>query len=64
MMWIVAVTLALTVVYAPYSAIKENPHVWSTGESALFWSVKWPIWGLCIFWLIFACHYNYAGMYG
>ncbi|CAB3977094.1 nose resistant to fluoxetine 6-like [Paramuricea clavata] len=61
-MWISAIALALTVVYAPYSAIKEDPHVWTTGERAVFWSLKWSIWGLCIVWLIFACHYNYAGL--
>ena len=61
MMWISAIALALTDVYAPYSAVKEDPHVWTTGESALFWSLKWSIWGLCIVWLIFACHYSYAG---
>jgi hypothetical protein len=61
-MWTVAIALGLTDVFAPYSSIKEDPRVWTTGESALFWSLKWSIWGLCIVWLIVACHYNYAGI--
>ena len=60
-MWISAVALALTDVYAPYSGIKEDPRVWTRGERAVFWSLRYSIWGLCIVWLIFACHYNYAG---
>ena len=43
MMWISAIALALTDIYAPYSAVKEDPHVWTTGERALFWSLKWSI---------------------
>ena len=60
-MWISAVALALTDVYAPYSGIKEDPRVWTRGERTVFWSLRYSIWGLCIVWLIFACHYNYAG---
>ena len=61
-LWIAAIALALTDVYAPYSSIKEDPHVWTKGERALFGGLKWSIWGLCIVWLIVACHYNYAGL--
>ena len=63
-MWTFAVALALTDVYAPFSAIKEDPRVWTNAEISAFWSLKWPIWGLCIVWLIIACHYNYAGELG
>ncbi|XP_028406319.1 nose resistant to fluoxetine protein 6-like isoform X2 [Dendronephthya gigantea] len=61
MMWLSATALALTVVYAPYSYLKEDPRIWTKGENILFGSLKWSIWGLSIIWLIFACHYNYAG---
>ena len=63
-MWIPAIALAFAVVYAPHTSLKEDPHTWTTGERAAFWSLKWSIWGLCIVWLIFACHYNYAGRCG
>ena len=63
-MWISAIALALTDIFAPYSSIKEpDPRVWSTGERATFWSLNRTIWGLCVVWVIFACHYNYAGTY-
>ena len=60
-LWFTAIALAVTDVYALYSAVKEDPRIWTTGESAVFWSLKWSIWSVCIIWLIFACHYNYAG---
>ncbi|XP_028406328.1 nose resistant to fluoxetine protein 6-like [Dendronephthya gigantea] len=62
MMWLGATALAVTVVYAPYGTLKEDPRIWTKGENILFGSLKWCIWGLCIIWLIFACHYNYAGL--
>lgn len=62
LVWICAIALAVTDVYAPYTAVKEHPHVWSKGERASFWGLKYSIWGICIVWLIFACHYNYAGI--
>ncbi|XP_046853576.1 nose resistant to fluoxetine protein 6-like isoform X2 [Xenia sp. Carnegie-2017] len=61
MLWMCTIALALTDIYSPYSAIKEDPRIWSTAERAFFWAFKWFIWGLFIVWLIFACQYNYAG---
>ncbi len=61
-MWILATCVALAVVYAPYNAVKENPRIWTKGEKVVFGSLHWTAWSLCIIWLIFACHYNYAGM--
>ena len=60
-LWISTIALALTDIYAPYSSVKEDPHIWTVAESAFFWAFKWFIWGLFIVWLIFACQYNYAG---
>ena len=60
-LWISTIALALTDIYAPYSSVKEDPHIWTVAESAFFWAFKWFIWGLFIVWLIFACHYGYAG---
>ncbi|XP_046851781.1 nose resistant to fluoxetine protein 6-like [Xenia sp. Carnegie-2017] len=60
-LWISTIALALTDIYAPYSSVKEDPHVWTVSESAFFWAFRWFIWGLFIVWLIFACHYGYAG---
>ena len=61
-MWILAVCVALADIYAPYSAVKENPRIWTKGERVVYGSLRWTIWSFCIIWLIFACHYNYAGM--
>ncbi|XP_028401903.1 O-acyltransferase like protein-like [Dendronephthya gigantea] len=60
-LWILAVCVALAVIYAPYSAVKENPRIWSKGENVVYGSLRWTIWSFCISWLIFSCHYNYAG---
>ncbi|CAB4030993.1 Hypothetical predicted protein [Paramuricea clavata] len=60
-MWILAVCVALVDIYAPYSAVKENPRIWTKGERAVYGSLRWTIWSFSIIWLIFACHYNYAG---
>ncbi|XP_028401905.1 nose resistant to fluoxetine protein 6-like [Dendronephthya gigantea] len=60
-LWMLAVCVALADIYAPYSTVKENPRIWSKGENIVYGSLRWTIWSFCISWLIFACHYNYAG---
>ena len=61
--WLVAVGVALAVVYGPYSAIKENPHKWTKGENVVYGSLKWILWSVPVAWVIFACHYGYAGWF-
>ena len=58
-----AVGAALAVILAPYSAVKEDPHEWTKGVNVVYGSFKWLLWDMSVAWVIFACHYGYAGWF-
>jgi hypothetical protein len=56
-----AIASVVTFIYSPYNAIKNDPDEMSRGGRVIYSSLKYTCWSLAIVWLIFACHFGYAG---
>ena len=63
LIWCLAVSTSLAIVYAPHNTMKDNPHEWSKGEKVVFGSLRWFLFSMSVGWVIFACEYGYAGRF-
>lgn len=61
--WILAIGGGLTIVYIMWldREIPGNKR-WNKTERIIYLTFKQPVWGLCICWVLWACHYGYGGI--
>eukprot|EP00794_Sanderia_malayensis_P019239 gene19239-21167_t len=59
--WIMALIVALLVTYGPYTAFETGGHPFSNVENILYGTFSRFAWGLCVAWVIYACHFGMGG---
>lgn len=60
--WILAIGLGFAVIYLRWIEVGENVKRWSKEVALTYYTTHRPIWGLCICWVIWACHSGYGGI--
>ncbi|XP_052270668.1 O-acyltransferase like protein-like isoform X1 [Dreissena polymorpha] len=60
--WMAAAGAALAIIYSPYGENKDGGEVWTPTQRAFYEGFGRPAWGLCIAWVIFACHTGCGGI--
>lgn len=61
--WLLATAAALSIVYSPYSENKDGGEPWTNVQRAFYEGFGRPAWGLCVAWVIFACHTGCGGKF-
>lgn len=59
--WIVFSSTALILLYAKWTDTGKGFKPWSLRERQAYETLNRPLWGLCVAWVIWACHGNYGG---
>ncbi|XP_052820241.1 uncharacterized protein LOC128246073 [Mya arenaria] len=59
--WLMATATGLAIIYSPHSENKDGGEEWSPVQRGLYESVARPAWGICVAWVIFACHTGCGG---
>ncbi|WAR14881.1 NRF6-like protein [Mya arenaria] len=52
----------LAIIYSPYSDNRDGDGKWSPVQRGLYESLGRPAWGVCVAWVIFACHTGCGGI--
>lgn len=60
--WILAFGTGFTIVYIKWIEVGENTVNWSKQVALMYYVLYRPVWGLCICWVIWACHSGYDGI--
>lgn len=60
--WLLAAGVALFLVYIPYTEQKKDGQEWTRVDRAFYEGFGRPAWGVCIAWLILACHSGKGGI--
>jgi len=59
--WMLATGAALSIVYTPHTEMKEGGEPWTNMQRAFYEGFGRPAWGMCVAWVIFACHTGSGG---
>ncbi|XP_055842822.1 nose resistant to fluoxetine protein 6-like, partial [Episyrphus balteatus] len=59
--WILCFALIFAIIYGPYFTINAD-HETSVLEAAMYESLRRVTWGIALSWIIFACHFGFAGL--
>ena len=61
--WSIAVTLAMLVVYGPYSTMKKGGKPFNKAENIAYGTFSRTAWAIALGWVVYACQTGYAGLY-
>ncbi|CAB4011959.1 nose resistant to fluoxetine 6-like [Paramuricea clavata] len=59
--WFIAAAVALSVIYGPFTALREDPRPWTMTEKILYNTTRHLAWGIILAWVTYACEYGYGG---
>ncbi|CAD5122887.1 DgyrCDS11287 [Dimorphilus gyrociliatus] len=59
--WIFFSSCAIILLYAKWTDASKHFTPWTLAERKAYETLNRPVWGLCIAWVIWACHENYGG---
>ena len=61
MFWSLTIIVSLCLIYAPITALKNDPHKWTKFEKILYACSRHLLWGILLAWVTYACEYGYGG---
>lgn len=61
MFWSLTIIVSLCLIYAPITALKNDPHIWTKFENILYACSRHLLWGILLAWVTYACEYGYGG---
>lgn len=59
--WSLTIIVSLCLIYAPITALKNDPHIWTKFENILYACSRHLLWGILLAWVTYACEYGYGG---
>ncbi|XP_028392820.1 nose resistant to fluoxetine protein 6-like [Dendronephthya gigantea] len=60
-LWFIAVAAGLSIIYGPFTALREDPRPWTMTEKIFYNSTQHLVWGLLLAWVTYACEFGYGG---
>ena len=59
--WSIAITLAMLVVYGPYSMYKKGGKPFNLAENVTYGTFSRTAWAVAVAWVVYACQAGYGG---